>query len=100
LLAAGSGSFGEAASTRAVLPSLSPGVMFGAYRVEGLLGVGGMGQVYRATYLRLRRPVALKLLIPELSQDAEFGSRFEREARVLASLNHPNIAAIHGLEEA
>ena len=74
--------------------------MFGAYRVDGLLGVGGMGQVYRATDLRLRRPVALKLLIPELALDAEFGSRFEREARVLASLNHPNIAAIHGLEDA
>ena len=100
LLAAGSGSLGEAAITRAVLPALSPGVMFGAYRVEGLLGAGGMGQVYQATDSRLRRTVALKVLIPDLALDPEFGSRFEREARVLASLNHPNIAAIHGLEDA
>ena len=100
LLAAESESLGEAAITRAVLPALSHGVMFGAYRVEGLVGVGGMGQVYRATDLRLRRTVALKLLIPDLALDPEFGSRFEREARVLASLNHPNIATIHGLAEA
>ncbi len=100
LLAAESGHLGQAGITRAVLPALSPGVMFGAYRVEGLLGAGGMGQVYQATDPRLKRTVALKVLIPDLALDAEFGSRFEREARALASLNHPNIAAIHGLEEA
>ena len=81
------------------LPQLSPGTMFGPYRVDALIGAGGMGQVYRATDPRLGRSVALKVLLPELSLDPESGSRFEREARVLASLNHPNIAAIHGLEE-
>jgi Tol biopolymer transport system component len=82
-----------------VLPQLSPGTTFGPYRVDALIGAGGMGQVYRATDPRLGRSVALKVLLPELSLDPESGSRFEQEARVLASLNHPNIAAIHGLEE-
>ena len=81
------------------LPQLSPGTMFGPYRVDALIGAGGMGQVYRATDTRLHRTVALKVLAPDLSQDPEFGARFEREARVLASLNHPNIAAIYGLEQ-
>jgi len=80
-------------------PQLSPGSTFGPYRVDALIGAGGMGQVYRATDPRLGRSVALKVLLPELSLDPESGSRFEQEARVLASLNHPNIAAIHGLEE-
>ncbi len=90
---------GDAPMPADILPQLSPGTMFGPYRVEALIGAGGMGQVYRATDPRLGRSVALKVLLPELSLDPEFGSRFEQEARVLASLNHPNIAAIHGLEE-
>jgi serine/threonine protein kinase len=84
----------------APLPQLSPGTTFGAYRVEALVGAGGMGQVYRASDTRLRRSVALKVLLPELALDPDFGARFEREAHVLASLTHPNIAAIYGVEEA
>ena len=100
LLAANSqtGGLGEAPGAE-VLPELSPGTTFGQYRVEALIGAGGMGQVYRATDPRLGRSVALKVLLPELLLDPESESRFEQEARVLASLNHPNIAAIHGLEE-
>ncbi|MGE5361666.1 MAG: serine/threonine-protein kinase, partial [Bacteroidales bacterium] len=76
------------------------GRTLGHYRVESELGAGGMGVVYEATDTRLGRKVAIKLLHPSLVQDAERMARFEREARVLASLNHANIAAIHGLEEA
>ncbi len=76
------------------------GLTLGHYRVESELGAGGMGVVYEATDTRLGRKVAIKLLHPSVVQDAERMARFEREARVLASLNHANIAAIHGLEEA
>jgi Tol biopolymer transport system component len=81
------------------LPLLSPGTLFGIYRLDALIGAGGMGQVYRATDTRLRRQVAIKVLVPGLSVDPDFVERFEREGRLLASLNHPNIAAIHGREE-
>jgi serine/threonine-protein kinase len=67
--------------------------------VDELIGAGGMGQVYRATDSRLKRTVALKLLLPELTRDPGFSARFEREARLLASLNHPNVAAIYGFEQ-
>ena len=100
LLAAEASRFGDTPVSVAVLPQLAPGTAFGAYRVEALVGAGGMGQVYRATDSRLRRAVAFKLLMPDLALDPDFGTRFEREARLLASLNHPNIAAIYGLEEA
>ena len=69
------------------------------YRVTSKLGAGGMGEVFRATDSRLHREVALKLLPEHLANDAERMSRFHREAQVLASLSHPNIAGIHGLEE-
>ena len=69
------------------------------YRVEEKLGAGGMGEVYRAADTKLHRDVAIKVLPPEFSGDPERIARFEREAQVLASLNHPNIAAIYGLEE-
>jgi serine/threonine protein kinase len=69
------------------------------YRVTSLLGAGGMGEVYRATDTKLGRDVALKVLPAAFAQDAERMARFQREAQVLASLNHPNIATIHGLEE-
>ncbi len=69
------------------------------YTVEEQLGAGAMGVVYRASDTRLGRTVALKLLHDSLSRDAERAARFEREARLLASLNHPNIAGIHGFEE-
>jgi len=69
------------------------------YEVTGFLGKGGMGEVYRARDTRLDREVALKVLPAEFSRDSDRLARFRREARMLASLNHPNIAAIHGLEE-
>ncbi|MGH9460178.1 MAG: protein kinase domain-containing protein [Vicinamibacteria bacterium] len=70
------------------------------YRITDKIGQGGMGEVYRATDTKLNRDVALKLLPDLFSKDPDRMARFSREAQVLASLNHPNIAAIHGLEEA
>ncbi len=78
---------------------LSPGSRLGAYEVEGLLGAGGMGQVWRARDTRLGRDVAIKALPEALSREPDRLARFEREAKLLASLNHPNIAGIYGLEE-
>src|SRR4029453_16436702 len=72
----------------------------GVYHLQSLLGRGGMGEVYRAHDTRLGRDVALKLLPPGFIADAERLARFTREARLLASLNHPNISTIHGFEEA
>src|SRR5919108_1860467 len=78
---------------------LSPGTRLGLYDVVDTLGVGGMGEVYRARDTRLQRDVALKILPESYSSDPERLARFEREARVLASLNHPHIAALYGVEE-
>jgi Tol biopolymer transport system component len=78
---------------------LSAGSMMAEYRIAGRLGSGGMGEVYRATDTKLRREVALKVLAAGFAQNGTWMSRFQREARVLASLNHPHIAAIYGLEE-
>jgi eukaryotic-like serine/threonine-protein kinase len=75
------------------------GKQIGPYEVTAALGRGGMGEVYRARDGRLNRDVALKILPPEFAQDAERLARFEREARLLAALQHQNIAAIYGLEE-
>jgi DNA-binding beta-propeller fold protein YncE len=69
--------------------------MFAGYRVESLIGRGGMGVVYRATDLSLGRPVALKMIAPELAQDQRFRDRFLREPRLAASLDHPNVVPIH-----
>src|SRR6266487_2784509 len=71
----------------------------GPYLILGKLGAGGMGEVYLARDTRLEREVALKVLPRTLTHDAEQLSRFRREALTLASLNHPNIATIHGFEE-
>ena len=79
--------------------SLPTGARIGPYEVTGALGAGGMGEVYRASDTKLNRIVALKVLLASVAGDAERIARFEREAQLLASLNHPNIAAIHGLEE-
>jgi serine/threonine-protein kinase len=79
---------------------LDIGQHVGPYQIISLLGVGGMGAVYRARDTRLHRDVAFKVLLPQFSGDADFLARFAREARVLASLNHPNVAQIYGLEEA
>ena len=75
------------------------GRTIGRYEVVAKLGEGGMGQVYRATDTKLKRQVAIKILPPSLAADVDRLARFQREAEVLASLNHPNIAAIYGLEE-
>ena len=69
------------------------------YKITAKIGAGGMGEVYRASDSRLGRDVALKVLPEEFARDADRMARFEREAHLLASLNHPNIATIHGLEE-
>src|SRR5262245_23253 len=69
------------------------------FEITALLGSGGMGQVYQATDTKLGRSVAIKVLPEAFSNNSDRLARFEREARVLASLNHSNIAAIHGLEE-
>ena len=79
--------------------SWTRGTQVGGYEIAGLLGAGGMGEVYRARDIRLQRDVALKVLPASLLQDPERRARFEREARVLASLGHPNIAAIYGIED-
>ena len=79
---------------------LNIGSRLGHYDVTVLIGEGGMGQVYQATDTKLKRQVALKILPEAFSADPERLARFQREAEVLASLNHPNIAAIYGLEEA
>src|SRR5215213_9175717 len=80
------------------ISTLTPGAVLGAYRVETLLGAGGMGEVYRARDTRLNRDVALKVLPRSFTHDPDRLARLTREAHVLASLNHPNVAAIHGLE--
>src|SRR5687768_18510014 len=79
--------------------ALTVGQRIGVYEVIGSLGAGGMGEVYRARDTRLGRDVALKILPEIFAADPERLARFEREAQVLASLNHPHIAAIYGLEE-
>ena len=80
--------------------ALTPGTRIGSYEVAALIGEGGMGEVYRATDTNLGRDVAIKVLPDTFSQDSERLARFEREAKMLASLNHPNIAIIHGVERA
>src|SRR5688572_4634061 len=80
--------------------SLRAGTKIGVFEIAGQLGSGGMGEVYRARDTRLGRAVALKVLPDLFTSDPERLARFEREARVLASLNHPNIAQIYGLEVA
>ena len=80
--------------------ALTPGTRLGVYEVTAQIGVGGMGEVYRARDTRLKRDVALKILPESFASDPERLARFQREAEVLASLNHPHIAAIYGLEDA
>jgi serine/threonine protein kinase len=78
---------------------LSVGDKIGPYEILSLLGRGGMGEVYRARDPKLKRDVALKVLPEAFARDPERMARFQREAEVLASLNHPNIAAIYGVED-
>lgn len=77
---------------------LSAGDKLGPYEVLSLLGKGGMGEVYRARDAKLNRDVAIKVLPASFANDADYIARFQREAQTLASLNHPNIATIYGLE--
>ena len=80
--------------------ALTPGARIGPYEVTAHIGVGGMGEVYRARDTKLNRDVAVKVLPELFALDPDRVARFKREAHVLASLNHPNIAAIYGFEEA
>ena len=79
--------------------SLPPGTRLGQYEIVDALGAGGMGEVYRARDSKLDRTVAIKVLLPAVARDADRLARFEREAKTLASLNHPNIAHVYGLED-
>src|SRR5262245_16047687 len=79
--------------------ALTIGSKLGSHEITALLGKGGMGEVYRARDTKLKREVAIKILAEEFSCDPDRVARFQREAEVLASLSHPNIAAIHSLEE-
>ena len=80
--------------------SLAPGTRLGSYEVTAKIGEGGMGEVWQAHDTELGRDVALKILPEAFATDPDRLARFQREAQVLASLNHPNIAQIHGIEEA
>ena len=80
--------------------TLSVGTKLGPYEIVGALGAGGMGEVYRAHDTKLGRDVAIKIVSDGFGHDPERVARFEREAHMLAALNHPHIAAIYGLEEA
>src|SRR5436190_14666441 len=78
---------------------LSEGDKLGPYEILSRLGAGGMGEVFRARDTKLNREVAIKVLPASLANDAQYMARFEREAQMLAALNHPNIAIVHGIEQ-
>jgi eukaryotic-like serine/threonine-protein kinase len=80
--------------------AIPSGTRLGPYEVAWLIGAGGMGEVYQAHDTKLGRDVAIKVLPEQFARDPERLARFQREAKMLAALNHPNIAAIYGLEEA
>src|SRR3954452_25570266 len=80
--------------------AVNQGTRLGPYEILGPLGAGGMGRVFRARDVKLDRPVAIKVLRDDWVHDPEWLARFDREARLLATLNHPNIATVHGLDEA
>src|SRR6202167_1460298 len=86
-------------AARAEQMTLIAGTKLGSYQVTGAIGAGGMGEVYQAHDTKLGRDVAIKILPAAFARDPERLSRFQREAKTLAALNHPNIAAIYGLEE-
>tara|TARA_B100000315_G_scaffold212551_1_gene209994 strand:+ start:105 stop:410 length:306 start_codon:yes stop_codon:yes gene_type:complete len=79
--------------------TMNPGATIGPYEVLAKIGEGGMGEVYQARDTKLDRDVTLKVLPEAFTADPDRLARFEREAKVLASLNHPNVAAIHGFED-
>src|SRR5918992_3969420 len=88
-----------AASQSSVVAELEPGAEFAGCRIEAVAGRGGMGVVYRATELSLGRPVALKLLTPDRAGDSEFRERFQRESRMAAAIDHPNIIPVYAAGE-
>ena len=79
--------------------ALAPGTRIGVYQIRSQLGAGGMGEVYRAHDTKLGRDVAIKILPDDFADDPERVARFQREAQVLAALNHPHIAQLYGFEE-
>src|SRR5437867_2475016 len=79
--------------------ALSAGTRLGPYEVQSAIGAGGMGEVYRARDTRLRRDVAIKILPEAFAGDPDRLARFQREAELLAALNHPNVACVYGVEE-
>src|ERR1700676_3890003 len=79
--------------------ALLPGARLGSYEVLSQIGAGGMGEVYQAHDTKLGRDVAIKVLPEAFAHDVDRLARFQREAKMLAALNHPNIATIHGLEQ-
>ena len=79
--------------------TVAAGTKLGPYKVTGAIGAGGMGEVYQAHDTKLGRDVAIKILPEAFAHDPERLARFQREAKILASLNHPNIATIYGLEQ-
>src|SRR3989304_6105128 len=79
--------------------ALTSGTRLGTYEIRALIGAGGMGEVYEAHDTKLDRDVAIKVLPEQFARDSERLARFQREAKLLAALNHPNIATIHGLEQ-
>ena len=89
--------FGRMQSLTHSVPSLQPGALLGPYRIEGRIGAGGMGEVFRATDTRLYRTVAIKLLPPGRSSDPAHEQRLLKEARAASALNHPNIVSIHDI---
>src|SRR5437588_4925269 len=79
--------------------ALTPGSKLGPYEIQSSLGAGGMGEVYKARDTRLDRTVAVKILPSHLSENPEAKQRFDREARTISSLNHPNICTLHDVGE-
>ena len=79
--------------------TIANGIVLGPYKVISAIGAGGMGEVYQAHDNKLGRDVAIKVLPEQFARDPERLARFQREAKMLAALNHPNIAAIYGLEQ-
>jgi hypothetical protein len=82
-----------------VTSRLAPGSTFAGYRIDGVVGRGGMGVVYRAWDVALERPVALKVIVPELAEDVRFRERFLRESRIAAAIEHPHILPVHAAGE-
>src|SRR3954469_11560738 len=83
-----------------LMVELATGQVLAGYRIEGLVGRGGMGVVYRATQIALERPVALKLITPDLAEDPSFRQRFKRESRTAAQIEHAHVTRVHGAGEA